>query len=99
MEIFLTNQINAEDFSFYFIAEYYHINKDLDEMEQNFEQKFDELSNLLLENKNNEYKIGRSLMVMYDQCDSFSPDPDITMIDEQELKDCAQILLVELQKE
>ena len=55
MEIFLTNQINAEDFSFYFIAKYDNINKDLREMERNFEQKFDELSNLLLENKNNKY--------------------------------------------
>ena len=41
MEIFLTNQINAEDFSCYFIAKYDNINQDLREMERNFEQKFD----------------------------------------------------------
>jgi hypothetical protein len=45
MEIFLTNQINAKDFSFYFIAKYDNINQDLGEMKRNFEQKFDELSN------------------------------------------------------
>jgi hypothetical protein len=36
MEIFLTNQINAEDFSFYFIGEYNNINQDLRKMKQNF---------------------------------------------------------------
>ena len=36
MEIFLTNQINAEDFSFYFIAKYDNINQDLREMKRNF---------------------------------------------------------------
>ena len=61
MEIFLTNQINAEDFSFYFIGEYDNINKNLREMKQ----KFDELSNLLLENKTNEYKIGTSFRVRW----------------------------------
>ena len=61
LEIFLTNQINAEDFSFYFIGEYDNINKNLREMKQ----KFDELSNLLLENKTNEYKIGTSFRVRW----------------------------------
>jgi len=47
---------------------------------------------------------GRSWSVWYPikisgSCDSFNLDSDITMTDKQELKDCAQILLVELQKE
>ena len=98
MEIFLTNQINAEDFSFYFIAKYDNINKDLHEMKQNFEQKFDELSNLLLENKNNEYKIGMSLMAMYDQCDSFDPNSNSSVTYEANLRNSAKMLLSELKR-
>ena len=44
-------------------------------------------------------QLGRLLARIYGSCDSFSPDPDITMADEQELKDYAQIFLAELQKE
>ena len=98
MEIFLTNQINAEDFSFYFIAKYDNINKDLREMERNFEQKFDELSNLLLENKNNKYKIGMSLMAMYDQCDSFDPNSNSSVTYEANLRNSAKMLLSELKR-
>jgi hypothetical protein len=98
MEIFLTNQINAEDFSFYFIAEYDNINQDLREMKRNFEQKFDELSNLLLENKNNEYKIGMSLMAMYDQCDSFDPNSNSSVTYEENLRNSAKMLLSELKR-
>ena len=64
IESFLTNQINAEDFSFYFMAQYENINKDLRKMKQNFEQKSDELLNLLLENKNNEYKRNSAKMLL-----------------------------------
>ena len=52
MELFLKNNINVEDFSFCFIAKYDNINQILREMKQDFETKFDELSNLLIENKN-----------------------------------------------
>ena len=55
-----------------------------------------ELINFL---KSSRPQLGKLLARIYGSCDSFSPDPDITMADEQELKDCAQILLVELQKE
>ena len=65
-------------------------------MERNFEQKFDELSNLLLENKNNQYKIGRSLMVMYDQCDSFDPNSNSSVTYEANLRNSAKMLLFEL---
>ena len=98
MEIFLTNQINAEDFSFYFIAKYDNINQDLREMKRNFEQKFDELSNLLLENKNNEYKIGMSLMAMYDQCESFDPNSNSSVTYEENLRNSAKMLLSELKR-
>ena len=88
--------MNAEDFSFYFIAEYDNITQDLLEMERNFEQKFDELSNLLLENKNNQYKIGRSLMFMYEQCDSFDPNSSSSVTCEANLRNSAKMLLSEL---
>ena len=94
LEIFLTNQINAEDFSFYFIGEYDNINKNLREMKQ----KFDELSNLLLENKNNKYKIGMSLMAMYDQCDSFDPNSNSSVTYEANLRNSAKMLLSELKR-
>ena len=94
MEIFLTNQINAEDFSFYFIGEYDNINKNLREMKQ----KFDELSNLLLENKNNQDKIGMSLMVMYDECDSFDPNSNSSVTSEANLRNSAKMLLSELKR-
>jgi hypothetical protein len=96
MEIFLTNQINAEDFSFYFIAKYDNINQDLREMKRNFEQKFDELSNLLLENKNNEDKIGISLMALYDLCDGFDPNSNLSVTYEENLRNSAKRLLSEL---
>jgi hypothetical protein len=58
MQIFLNNNIDAEDFSFCFIAKYDNINQTLREMKQDFEKKFDKLSNLLIENKNEKYQIG-----------------------------------------
>ena len=42
---------------------------------------------------------GRLLARIYDSYDSYSPDPEIALSDEKELKDCAQILLVKLQEE
>lgn len=98
MEIFLTNQINAEDFSFYFIAKYDGINQDLREMKRNFEQNFDELSKLLLENSHRQYKIGMSLMAMYDQCDSFDPDSNLSVTYEANLRNSAKMLLSELKR-
>ena len=43
--------------------------------------------------------LGRLLASIYDSCDSSSPDPEIALSDEKELKECAQILLSELQEE
>ena len=96
MQIFLNNNIDAEDFSFCFIAKYDNINQTLREMEQDFEKIFDELSNLLIENKNKKYKIGSSLMSMYDHCDDFNPNSNSSMIDEENLRNYAIILLSKL---
>ena len=96
MQIFLNNNIDAEDFSFCFIAKYDNINQTLREMKQDFEKKFDELSNLLIENK--KYQIGMSLMSMYDHCDDFNPNSNSSMIDEENLRNYAIILLSELKR-
>ena len=98
MEIFLTNQINAEDFSFYFIAKYDNINQTLRKMKQDFEKKFDELSNLLIENKNKKDQIGTFLMSMYDYCDDFDPNSNSSITDEVNLRNYAKILLSELKQ-
>ena len=44
-------------------------------------------------------ELGDLLARIYGSCDSYSPDPEIAMSDEKELKDCAQILLLKLQEE
>ena len=98
METFLKNKINAEDFSFYFIAKYDNINQTLREMKQDFEKKFDELSNLLIENKNKKDQIGTFLMSMYDYCDDFNPNSNSSITDEVNLRNYAKILLSELKQ-
>ena len=90
---FLADQITADDFSYSFLAIYEGIGKKLGQMKR---AESVELVNFL---KSSRPQLGKLLARIYGSCDSFSPDPDITMADEQELKDCAQILLVELQKE
>ena len=98
MEIFLNSNIDAEDFSFCFIAKYDNINQTLREMKRDFEKKFDELSNLLIENKNKKYQIGMSLMSMYDHCDDFNPNSNSSITDEKNLRNYAKILLSELKR-
>ena len=98
MQIFLNNKINAEDFSFCFIAKYDNINQTLREMEQDFEEKFDELSNLLVENKNKKSQIGMSFMSMYDHCDDFDPNSNSSITDEANLRNYAKMLLSELKR-
>ena len=98
METFLKNKINAEDFSFYFIAKYDNINQTLRKMKQDFEKKFDELSNLLIENKNKKDQIGKFLMSMYDYCDDFNPNSNSSITDEVNLRNYAKILLSELKQ-
>ena len=93
MKIFLNNKIDAEDFSFCFIAKYDNVNQTLRKMKKDFEKKFDELSNLLIENK--KYQIGMSLMSMYDHFDSNS---NLSIIDETNLRNYAKMLLSELKR-
>ena len=90
---FLADQITTDDFSYSFLAIYEGIGKELGQMKR---KESLELVNFL---KSSRPQLGRLLAWIHGACDSFSPDPDINMVDEQELKDCAQILLVELQKE
>ena len=90
---FLADQITADDFSYSFLAIYEGIGKKLGQMKR---KESLELVDFL---KPSRPRLGKLLARIHGSCDSFSLDPDITMVDEQELKDCAQILLVELQKE
>ena len=55
-----------------------------------------ELANFL---KPSRPELGALLSRIYGSCDSFSPDPEIAMSDEKELKDCAKILLSKLKEE
>ena len=55
-----------------------------------------ELANFL---KPSRSELGDLLARIYGSCDNFSPDPDIAMSDEKELKERPQILLLKLQEE
>ena len=90
---FLADQITADDFSYSFLAIYEGIGKKLGQMKR---KESLELVNFL---KSSRPELGRLLARIYGSCDSFSPDPEIAMSDEKELKDCAQILLLKLQEE
>ena len=90
----LADQITADDFSYSFMAIYEGINKKLGQMEK--EESLD-LANFL--NKPPRRELGRLLARIYGSCDSFSPDPDVSMSDEEELKNYAQILILKLQEE
>ena len=90
---FIDNQITADHFSSSFMAIYEGINQKLGQME---EAESVELANFL---KPSRPELGDLLARIYGSCDSFSPDNEIAMSDEKELKDCAQILLLKLQEE
>ena len=91
---FLTDQITADDFSYAFIGIYEGIGEELNQME--IEESL-ELANFI--NTTDRYELGRLLARIYGSCDSFSPDPEVAMSDEKELKDYAQILLFKLPEE
>jgi len=93
---FLDDKINAEDFSIFFMTMYEGINQNLRQMIKDFKEKSFELSDFLIESKR--YKIGNSLARVYGYCDSFNPDSNSCIADEEELRNCAQILLDELQQ-
>ena len=88
---FLADKISADDFSYSFMAIYEGINKICSQLE---EEKSPELATFL---KPCRSELGKLLMKIYGSCDAFSPDSENTMSNEQELKDYAQILLLELQ--
>ena len=90
---FLNNEITADDFSCSFMAIYEGIGKKLDQMK---EEESAELTNFI--NKTNQHGLNRLLASIYGSCDSFSLDPNFSMADEEELKGCAQILLLKLQE-
>ena len=90
---FLTDQITADDFSYSFMAIYEGISGKLGQMEK--DESLD-LANFLRPSRP---ELGDLLARIYGSCDSFSPDPEVAMSDEKELKDCAQILLLKLQEE
>lgn len=90
---FLDDQITADDFSYSFMAIYEGISQKLGSMRR---AESVELANFLEPSRP---ELGDLLARIYGSCDSFSPDPEIAMSDEKELKDCAQILLLKLQEE
>lgn len=90
---FLADQITADDFSYSFMAIYEGIGEKLGQMKI---KESLELANFL---KSSRLELGKLLALIYGSCDSYSPDPEIAMSDEKELKDCAQILLFKLQEE
>ena len=90
---FLDDQITADEFSYSFMAIYVGIGQKLGQMKR---AESVELANFLEPSRP---ELGDLLARIYGSCDSFSPDPEIAMSDEKELKDCAQILLLKLQEE
>ena len=90
---FLDDQITADDFSYSFMAIYAGIGQKLGQMKR---AESVELANFLEPSRP---ELGDLLARIYGSCDSYSPDPEIAMSDEKELKDCAQILLFKLQEE
>ena len=90
---FLDDQITADEFSYSFMAIYGGIGQKLGQMKR---AESVELANFLEPSRP---ELGDLLARIYGSCDSFSPDPEIAMSDEKELKDCAQILLFKLQEE
>ena len=90
---FLDDQITADDFSYSFMAIYGGIGQKLGQMKR---AESVELANFLEPSRP---ELGNLLARIYGSCDSFSPDPEIAMSTEEELKDCAQILILTLQEE
>jgi len=91
---FLADQITAEDFSYSFLAIYEGITNKINQMKL---EESAELENFL--KRTDCDGLNELLGSIYGSCDSFSPDPEIAMSDEKELKDCAEILLLKLQDE
>ena len=84
---FRADQITAEDFSFSFMSIYEGIGQEVAQMEKDESL---ELTNFL---KTSQYELVDLLSQINGTCDGFGH----IISDEKELKDCAQILLLNLQ--
>ena len=105
MNMFLTNKINADSFSFGFSTQYEELNQIHRDMKKDFEKNFDELSNLLVEHEEKKIElslcdqIGLSLMFMYyNYCDDYDANPEDSYITEEELKNHVKALVGELKQ-
>ena len=78
---FLADKMSADDFSYSFMNIYERICRKLDPMKRNEALEF---ANFL---KPSRPELGELLARIYRSCDSFSPDPEIAISDEKELKD------------
>ena len=87
---YLTDQITADDFSYSFMAIYEGVTQKFGQMKR-IESL--ELANFL---KPSRPELGDLLAHIYGSCGSFSPNPEISMSNEKEIKDCAKILLKEM---
>jgi hypothetical protein len=65
-------------------------------MERDFNNKKEQLAEFLLKPEQSEF--GLLLGRIYGDCDHYNPDSDSHLADEEELRNHAQILLLEIQK-
>ena len=96
MNLFLTHKMNAKDFSSYFMAKHEEINQILRDMENNFEENFDELSNLLVEHEKD--KLGYSFMFIYNDCYAFNLNAEELHIPEAQLRNDVKALFAKLKQ-
>lgn len=92
---FLDDKITAEDFSFSYIGIYEGISKKLKHMKRDFNNNKDQLAEFLLKPEQSEF--GLLLARIYGDCDHYNPDSDSHLADEEELRNHARILLLEIQ--
>ena len=90
---FLDGQITADDFSYSFMAIHRAMVQELNQM---VKSESVELANFLEPRR---LKLRDIIIRTYHCCDFFSLDPEVALSDEKELEECAQILLVTLQKQ
>jgi len=75
---------------------YEGISNKLNHMERDFNNNKEQLAEFLLKPEQSEF--GLLLGRIYGDCDHYNPDSDSHLADEEELRNHAQILLLEIQK-
>ena len=85
-------QISANDFSYSFQYMYNGITEKLRHMERN---QVEELKNFLEPDRT---ELGNLLADLYGACDSYSPDPSFSLVDQKELEDYAKRLILKLKE-